>query len=228
MINGISFILSAIMEYFIDNNYNTKRINSKLFANIIEGVQYVSKDKVVLGFILNMALTNICFAIFNLAIPIYTSRELNKPEYYSIMLSAESLGAIMIMFVVLKRNFTHSRRNLIILKTAVASMILVFSSFSIHVSVILMFLLGFTQALYSSTLFSFIQARCEKEYLGRVLSLVYMGGLSVTPITYIISGLAIDRIIVNSFLYIGILLFFLVYHLYRVISQDTIRVNGLR
>jgi len=208
LINGLSFILAAVSELFMDFSFNKdvkqiKRQRISMFKDIMEGFKYIQK-KVELKKIIILLVSLNFFISLSLLVPLpYILNTILKIDsyYFGIIQGACPLGMIIgAIFVKKIFNELHFERRLMILNGVFSLLIMLISLpvfFSNHNSnflfmnifyIIIMLCIGIVISFIDVPVFYILQKTIDAEFRARVLSL----GMSVvkiaSPIALLISG----------------------------------------
>lgn len=193
LLNGLSFIAVLIGLFLVDvgiKPMNTKK-NNKMLIDILEGLKYTRRNKIILQTIILLFIMNVFIMNFNVLIPLYTKYVLHRDEAgYGFMLSSMGIGALFgALFVAVKSN---KRPNINTLYFSLIFSSLIFVLIGInknyHFSSILFMLAGFSAILFTTTANSSLQLSSSDEYRGRVMSLYTMIFAGTTPLGSLISG----------------------------------------
>ncbi|WP_088363915.1 MFS transporter [Bacillus cereus] len=207
IINGFSFIISAICEMFI--KYNHIKLESKsvsLLKDIKEGIQYTFSNPFIRDLLLVGFMVNIFLGSLYILLPLYINNFLHESsQLYSYLLTSEAIGGMLIGLILAKANLGASYKNLswsIILIGVSLTLMSVFTD-----KLILLFamcLVGFFQVALDTLFFSYIQINVDKEKLGRVFSIVFMLSTLALQISYVIFGFLGIYILEYAFMLLGV------------------------
>lgn len=221
LINGVSFILSAIVELFIDfdvnkassgprnENRSEKQVKRGFLSQLLEGVNYIKNHSVLKNIIL-YALSMNFFIQFGLVVslPFIINKTLGLSEgQYGIIQGGFALG-MMIGSIALSA-LPEKKRHYKQIRTASV----IFSIFFILLGLILLpgfmkfsntiyfiyyfiiyFLMAFTMPMINIPLFVILQKRVEDSMRGRVFGLLNSFAGSIAPLGILLSGVLIDLI----------------------------------
>lgn len=219
LFNGLSFILSALSEIFIDFKLNNEKLseNNEQFEMVLdslkEGFSYVIKQHsimVMYSFFLGI---NILMSLaIQVPLPYILNTHLNiGSEAYGIVLAFLPIGMItgaLIVGLVVKRMALHK----LYLTIGILSGFLAIAIGLPYVIPLLIITKTTTMIYYSSLLFVFgmvvslvdvpftthIQNTVDKQYIGRVWGILIPMIKVANPIGFIVSGLLIE--VINPFL----------------------------
>lgn len=174
--NGITYIISAISEIFIDYfEDDSKDMKSEgVFKNIKEGFSYLSKQKIIFKVIAVSSIVNIFIASYNILLPLFINNDLKLDgDFYSYILMAEAAGGIVI--TILFTFWSSIKPNLEKLFYALAFSGLALSMISIfanrYLILVSVFLFGLFLSAFNTLFFSYVQIVVDEKYLGRVFQL---------------------------------------------------------
>lgn len=213
IINGISFIMSAISESFID--YEKKEIEKKgVLKEIKSGFNHIIENKVLFRLLLICAFVNFFIAGYNLALPYYVKNVIMKDNYYSLALTIESIGGILGSLLVLKQGKEASLHEIsinLILCGAGLLCTLIGHPISLLISA---FLFGMFLTKFNISFFSYLQINVNKKYLGRVFSVVFFVAIILMPLGNLFFGFITEYFKEYVFAFIGIFIMTCVLFIY--------------
>ena len=203
LINGISFLLSSVSEYFIDFNFNkaTKEASVKqsFFRDMRSGFDYTRKDNLLIGIGLSALMLNFFLSSLGIIIPLAIVEQMGiEEQLYGLSSSVISLGALFGAVIIGKRN-SKLTRNLLIKALTVEGLCFTLAGVAMHgffgnsyFALGLITLFGFVMVA-SITFVNvpvgvFFQTRVDPEYLGRVSSIIGSVCLGIMPIAYLLFG----------------------------------------
>ncbi|EQK41158.1 major Facilitator Superfamily protein [[Clostridium] bifermentans ATCC 19299] len=195
LIDSITFICSAISEFFIKLDNLDKKISTqkKFIGNKLkEGFQYISKKKYIENIIILASLSNIFIAGYNLYLPFYANY-IGDSKLYGIMLSVEAIGGILgALTLAYKKDYLNENRisiNLFLSGLLFIPLVFTHNKYFTCVSI---FAFGLFLTRFNVLLFTYLQNNVEKEFLGRVLSIVNVTAIILMPLGQLIFGFGID------------------------------------
>ena len=207
LIDGISFIISAISEIFIRYKEQEREYNKNFKVQLVEGFKYLRTDKLIFTSVAVISMVNVFLASFDVLMPAYVSIYLEKSEVvYSNYMTVYALGALAITFIVMilkEIKVTEVRIMLSLLITGIGFLLLGISD-NVIFSGIVIGLLGAVVAYFNTIFFSFIQIKVDSRYIGRVFSIIFTFAMVFTPISSVIFGVLGDFTIAGSFILSGI------------------------
>lgn len=202
IINGISFIFSAITEIFI-NYTKVSVVREGVFKEIKSGFNYIVDNKILLRLIILCAVINFFIAGYNLTLPYYIKNVIKK-EYYSLALTIEAIGGIIGSLLILKNDKEASLKEI--------SKNLLFCGLGLVVTIcgniitlfISVFLYGLFLTKFNIAFFSYLQLNVDNKFLGRVFSIVFFVAIILMPLGNLIFGLISEYLINYILAIIGI------------------------
>lgn len=231
-VNAISFILSAISEMFIvtDEKIHTEVIENKFINNLVDGIKYMYSHKLIYYSIAYISIINIFISSFDVLSPVYINNIKGLDgKFYSQFMLAYSVGAIATMLYTMLKKEIVIDINMVVGPLIIFAFGLLLMALSTDSMILLIcaFLLGFSISLFNSVFFANIQKKCDKEYLGRVFSLVFTMALLFTPPAMLIFGKLGEISITKSFLVSGIsiIIISLIYRYLYIANEQKITVE---
>lgn len=243
LFNSISFFISSILDWKIDFNLfksnssdNDRSINKNCFIEIKEGFKYLISKKSIKDFIIIFIIYNF-FISFSISIPmpIILNNIFMMPEKnYGFIQSGVPIGMI-IGAIIIKKIINKLKLNnlLSLIGTLMAIEIILLAipligkinSYNInYLSVYYFFIMMFIGICISLVDIPFsysIQTDIEEGYRGRVLSLTISLVKTVVPISYLASGLLLDKVnplIIVLFGGIAILIVSVSYYKFKIVE----------
>lgn len=214
LINGFSFLLSAILEIGIDFKYNQKAMRDdtgkiQIVEDIKEAFQYMQAQKQIFQLFVILISVNF-FISLSISVPLpYLINNVLKlsPKYFGIIEGAFSVGVI--LGAVLIGKFYEKVTIHLLLFTA--SLVLASSMLMIGLPVlplniipshtvlliyysVIMSIMGIVISFIDIPLLFILQKSILEKYRGRVLSLGISLGKIISPLGLILSGLMISSL----------------------------------
>jgi len=243
LFNSISFFISSILDWKIDFNLfksnssdNDRSINKNYFIEIKEGFKYLMTKKSIKDFIIIFIIYNF-FISFSISIPmpIILNNIFMMPEKnYGFIQSGVPIGMI-IGAIIIKKIINKLKLNnlLSLIGTLMAIEIILLATpligkinsyninyLSVYYFFIMMFI-GICISLVDIPFSYSIQTDIEEGYRGRVLSLTISLVKTVVPISYLASGLLLDKVnplIIVLFGGIAILIVSVSYYKFKIVE----------
>jgi MFS family permease len=234
LVNGLSFLLSAILQLLMDFKYNyrnnvTEKEGIHFLKDFSEGFQYLIKQKEMFKITgMYIALNFFIGFSINIPLPYIVNNVMNlNANFYGLIQAAFPigmiLGALIIKRIMEKYEFeTIIRRSNNLLSAAMAAIgiaVILFYQFQNAVFYLIyfhlfMFLAGIAIASLDIPIFYILQQTIPDEFRGRVLSIGISLVKIILPVSLILSGVLINHI--PSYILplaggIGLFLFNLIY-----------------
>ncbi|RCW58723.1 MULTISPECIES: MFS transporter [Halanaerobium] len=231
LINAISFLISALIEYYIDYQYNqqiqmetgSNKDSDDFVYRLKEGFYYIFRSENLRALVYIFVALNFFFN-FTLIVPLpYLLNTVWKidPNNYGIIQAAFPvgmiLGAILTEKIMNKISYNLLIKNITFVAavgvTTFALPIIIFqntpaSNFVLTYYSLLMFLSGISVAWIDVPANVIIQKSVPQNILGRVLSVKMSIIKIVVPISLLISSLTIKLLEVEYVIFVGALIFF--------------------
>ncbi|MBP7460791.1 MAG: MFS transporter [Candidatus Delongbacteria bacterium] len=200
--NGISFILSAFSEGFIQSGVHSAEKHkipdqaADYFNKLREGLVYISRSQGLGSFLLIMCLYHLFVASFPVIYPFYVTDCLQlSSAWYGYIMADFGLGVLAGLAVMGAFKVTGHQRMMVVMAglliSAASTMGIGLISF-LPITLLLVFLTGCSIAGISLSLTTVVQLSTPKEYHGRVFGLYHTLTTASMPIGMLLSGLALD------------------------------------
>jgi len=217
--NGLSYLLSALSEFFISIPQVHKENSQKKFHDDLRtGARYLWGHKALRYFIIIAALQNFTFIIAEvLFLPYFKEQMWLGPEKFGIFEAVSACGALFAMILLAFYAIPQVKRAKLFISSFVLQCLLMavvplFSSF--YLMLFFIFLALFVNALVNVMFRSFLQRAIPSRMRGKVLGFVdvlltgfipvglSLGGLlgDIFPIKYVIAGSLLLGSILGAFL----------------------------
>lgn len=218
LFNGLSFILSAISELFIDFSVKldvrqmqerTKMTVSNVWADLREGFRFIYAQKILFSMFLYAVIINFLSNIgFGVPVPYIINNVLHLPAgQYGMIMGATSIGILIgsILLSVLpeikkkyKLFFTClliSGTTLILLGVpALPGLIGLNKNILFAAYFLIIFIMGVNNIIFNIPVIVMLQRETPDQYRGRVFGLFQTIVLSISPFSFVIAGLIIDKL----------------------------------
>lgn len=241
LMNGISFMLSATSEIFIEYNYNKTEVfeikKNSLLTDMKEGFDYLIHRKDIVKLFTLFSIVNfVISAAIGVGLPylLNIDFELNS-SIYGMIQGAFPIGLIIGALFVERVSKKISFEKLIfysvfivgvsIILLAIPSLYNIISvPFIIVYFMAIVMIFGIVISLIDIPIMTFIQSTVEDQYRGRVLSMGMSLIKIVNPLAYLITGLMIGNIETWIIMMISgvVLLGYLIVFKRDLIRKDTI------
>lgn len=212
LIAGVSFIVSAISEIFINFNFNnvevSEKAREKAISEIKSAIDYVKTKKIIFTILIFAVFINFAFSGYSVSLPHIINIQLGlSSKQYGLIQSAFAIGSLLFSLIYSllpdkKNNYKYLVYSLII--TSVLMMMTGIPTLKIFQSVSNMnlliyfmfinFLMGGSLMFLNLPTFILLQRKTSDEYRGRVNGLLGTTSLSIQPLGMVLGGLFIDYI----------------------------------
>lgn len=205
ILNGVSFLISAFMEYFLEKDkISISNENKNIFSyfhKVKEGFLISIQNKPLLFFFLGACITNglssICLGTF----PYLVENILGfKIAYYPIIVSFIGVGAFTAGFTA-KYSFLEWRKDFLIpmflIFPGISFILVSFVNYSPILLMIWMFFNGFTFTTVGIYMFKIITTSFANTHRGRAFAILFSLSNALNPIGFLLSGLLSSHFIKN-------------------------------
>lgn len=211
-INGMSFILSALIESFLkfpEHKHNKALVEHSAIDNMKDGFMYVKKRKHLHIYILYFLVLNFIlgFAV-SIPVPYIITRILSKPaELYGSIEASFPFGLIIggLTITKLSRRLSFERILMLVLRTLVILLALIgllaYMPFIYHNNGLLLaylscihLIFGMVIAYVDVPIITLLQQKVDQAYIGRVMGLVMAMVKSIYPVGLALSGILCNKI----------------------------------
>jgi MFS transporter, DHA3 family, macrolide efflux protein len=210
IINGISFLISALLEIFLSYSETEKtKIAEKesLISTVKEGMKYCFGSPFMRNLMIFLITSNFFLVLFAYALPIYIDKILGLEEsVYSLVKTFEAAGGILTFCLILFYSVKPSFKNVYIISLLVGLSILLLNVNSSYLFYAMLLSYGIFVSLFNTLIFTYIQVNVDKNYLGRVFSMVFLTSNFAIAITYLFGGYILNFSLHHIFLISGICL----------------------
>lgn len=205
LINGISYLVSAITECFIKlpftkpaTPFTRDNLIAKFKSDTADGIRYVLERRGLSILIMLLGLINFIIVPVSISMPIFVKEFLERgPEFLGIMGSVQAIGSVVGFVAIGALKVTARQRPYVILVSmAMLGLIVICLGFTLQPYLILalLFLFGFLLPLMNVSIISLIQGTTPGEIRGRVVSVLSTLVLALIPISQGFSGIVIDAL----------------------------------
>ena len=209
LINGISFILSALIEVFLNFTSTPKKGKEEanhgitILQDIRMGGHYLrGKEKIMSIIKLCIALNFFfCFSV-TVPLPYLINQRLHLgSEAYGIIQGGFPVGMILGALIIKKLSDLFPKEKLMLLSGVFMSLSITFFSFPlgsieyrwvILFYTLLMVALGFFIVLFDLPFLYILQSEVPEEFRGRVMGIIMSVVKTVTPMAFLLSGVLLE------------------------------------
>lgn len=214
LINSLTFLLSAICNILLsDYNFTHDKDNNRMIIKEMRsGLSYIFKDINLLTLILVATFVNFFLSGFNTIIPfankLFVRSDIER--LYATTLVVQSIGSIigaLVNSLLKKLEINYIAYSLFISGLS----LLVFGIFVQYqlliLSLLMLLLFAMFITIFNIRFMTYVQMNTDKEYLGRVFSIIFTLSVILMPAgAFIFSGLLYFRWIIYLILGLGIIL----------------------
>ncbi len=210
IVNGISFIGSAVSECFIDFDLNSKLKNQErqqvaFFEQMKDGFRYAKRYKLFMTVAIYALLINIFLSAVSLVLPynLITIHHLSSTSMGFIE-GAFPIGALIMSLVLGVINLSFSKRifgtSMLLFAALILMMVIpVLPMFNFVLSVdwyyaVIMVLLGVVVILVNVPLNVLLQKSIEESYRGRMLGMLGALSQAAIPLAYLAYGVLLNHV----------------------------------
>lgn len=211
VINGLSFIISAALQLFIDFKFNfnsgkeenEEKKKAGFATDMLEGLSYVKKRKYILNLFGVFVVLNFFIGLsINVPLPYIINNVLKlSAKFYGIIEAALPVGLILGALVIKKIMGNVSYQKIIKSTNVILSVCMAAIGFSVILHyqiyndnfyliylILVMIVTGIVIACINIPIFYLLQTTIPDEFRGRVLSLGMSAAKMVLPVGLIIAG----------------------------------------
>lgn len=214
IINGISFLVSAVCESFIDYNYNSQASvknkatgKKKIITDLKEGLNYIKGHPTLTGLIKIFITFNIIYSMgFLVILPYILNNYLEvSSQTYGLINSLGPIGMLGGALIVGKLVKTLPPRKLITILCGISAILIgclslpyLFSGIHNKVLSIVIFygstklVAGALLTLFDVPLLTFLQSAIDQAYRGRVFGFLIAFIKAINPLAFIVAGLLVN------------------------------------
>lgn len=212
LIAGISFIISAISEIFINFNFNNIQNSGKprgrILAEIRSAIDYVKGKEILFSILMFTIFINFAFSSYTVAVPHIINLQLGlSSEQYGLIQSAFAIGSLIFSLVYSllpeKKNaykyliYSLGLVSILMAITGVPTLNFLSSASNIFLLVyfiLINFSIGGALSFLNLPTFIVMQRETSEEYRGRVNGLLGTTSLSIQPLGMVLGGLFLDYV----------------------------------
>lgn len=226
LIAGISFIISAISEVFINFNFNKldelEKGKEKIWKEIKSAFDYVRTKTIIYSIFIFAIFINFAFSSYTVFLPHIINIQLGlTAEQYGLIQSAFAIGSLIFSIIYSLLPEGENNYRYLVFSLMVVSVLISFTGLPtlkvfnflsqgglLIYFIIINFLIGGALVFLNLPTFILIQRETSDEYRGRVNGLLGTSSMSIQPLGMALGGFLIDYL--SSFILVLIcsILFF--------------------
>jgi MFS family permease len=197
-LNGISFIPVIIGLCLIKTKpYNNKKVQSKVFAEILEGLKYIRQSPPLLSAILSTLAVGTFVMNFNIFIPLYAAEVLNQGvNGYGFLLSSTGAGSFVGALLMASWAKGNPKLPLLLGSAFIVSSLLMIVEpiHNLPLAAVTFMIIGFFNILFMTTANATLQINSSEQFRGRVMSVYAFAFLGTTPIGNLFAGSIMQKL----------------------------------
>lgn len=205
-INAITFLAVIIALLLIRfNNISRKKVNS-LLDDLLEGLSFIRKNRVILVLITMVAITSLFGISYVVFMPVFAHEILKVGiKGLGLLMSAAGAGALFAGLMLARTGDFKYKGSLLILSTIIFSLSLVLFSLSkiYLLSLIALIIVGGASVTAISLINTLLQVLVPDELRGRLLSVFMFTFAGIMPLGSLIAGTLAHFIGVSLTIFIG-------------------------
>lgn len=197
LLNGISFVAVLFsLSLMTAKGLPKQRPKRSLVADVGEGLRYTWENPVIF-FLLSMLLAVGLFVMnYSVLVPVLANNVLNiGAQGYGYLMSSLGAGALIGAVIMAGRNRTGPNLKPLVTAGLVlcSAAALMYFARSFWVAMLICFIMGLSQILYTADTNTTIQLLAPDEMRGRIMSLYHFVFAGSTPLGALITGTVIER-----------------------------------
>ncbi len=191
--NSISFGAVVISLFFIKPYIIEKapRKEESVFKTIIEGLQYIYKNKILFTTLLVMAVVGTFAPNFSVLVPVFAVQILHQQETgFGLLMSLMGVGSFLGAMLMATLSRSGPKKFVLYIVPLIVSVMLIIVGFTrlFLLTGVSLAITGFFFIMFSSSANSTMQLNSSSEYLGRVMSVYSLVFSGSTPIGNLYAG----------------------------------------
>lgn len=194
----ISAVIDLILKKRMDQNHESEQEEQKtepIFSSIRAGLIYLKRSPFILSLMITTVFLNMFLTgPFNIGLPIFARNVLGGDELtYSYLSTGIAVGMLLGTLIVGVLNLKKKRGLISVLSIGALSIFLLLFSLvsTFWLNLVIVLLIGITISLTNVPLAAAIQHHTDKEYLGRIVSLIQFSSMGLVPVSYFITSMVI-------------------------------------
>ncbi len=208
LLNGISYVLSALSEVFISIPVVTKPgpKRKRILSEVVDGYRFVRSHVTIFGFLRVAAVLNFFAAPFAILLPLITKNVLGRgAESLGLMTAAFSVGFLLAsaLLAVLKERERKHPWIILGIALAGAAMVLMGVFITFRSYLVLIGSVGVTLGVANILIMSYIQRVVPDDMRGRVFGFMMTLSGGLQPIAFAVFGLLADRVPIPFILWLS-------------------------
>jgi MFS family permease len=213
--DALLFLLSIYILVSINIKDDSREIEIKFFAMIVDGIKYLNKNRDILS----LMLLHSCVGLtaFDTLITLLADTKYKEVIAVSLaigFINASRAIALIIGPIILSRFVNRYNFFFILLAQSIVIILWAFLQYNFYLSLIGSFFIGFFTTIIWSFTYTLLQERIDSKYYGRVISYNDMMFMSVGVLTSISIGLLADLKVALEIITILIGIAFFLFALY--------------
>ena len=197
LLNSLSFGIIAVSILFIRPlKVKKAQLKSNDFREVINGVNYVFKNKLIISTLLILAIVMTFGNNFTVLVPVFAKEVLHKQETgYGVLMSFMGIGSFLGGIFMAGLNKKRSDKLLLHFFPLLMGALLIAAGFSgsYLISGLCLALLGFIFISFTAKVLSTLQINTEPEFMGRVMSFFSLLSTGSALIGNLYAGFFTDR-----------------------------------
>ena len=191
-INAISFLPVLLgLSLIRPNAAVINRVEKKVLAEILEGLQYIRRSGVLSSAVLLMLAIGTFVWNFNVILPLYAAETLGQGvRGYGFLMSASGAGSVAGALLVASWAKGNPALRLLFGSGLIVSGLLILLNFSgaLPLAAALLAVIGFFNIIFNTTANSIVQLNSSNEFRGRALSVYSFAFVGTTPVGNLFAG----------------------------------------
>lgn len=197
LLNGISFIaVLASLALMKAQGLPKDRPRRSLIADVGEGLRYTWENPIIFYLIAMLLAVGLFVMNYSVLVPVLANNVLQiGAEGYGYLMSALGAGALVGALIMAFRNRTGPNLKPLVTAGLVlcTSAALMYIARSFWVAMVILFIMGLSQILYTADTNTTIQLLAPDEMRGRIMSLYQLVFGGSTPVGALVTGAVIER-----------------------------------
>lgn len=206
LFNGISFLVSAILE--MNFKYSTSnKIKSKLsFSTFIEQLQQgflvIKNSPLIINTLILVSIANIFIGGYDIFMPMFVIEYMGSDFGYSMILTTTAIGALIAPLLL---QFFDKKKISIPLWTPVLLIMtgIIISSFSMIGCITGGFIIGLSTTIFDVEFFTKLQLSVNEDNIGKVFGVVFLIAGVLTPLGQLLFPLILASLVKYALFVIG-------------------------